>query len=136
MTASGSDHVHHSYGTEVMKELIPLARDMRRAIPDVMQAFGGLSAAVMKDGALDAKTKELIALAISITERCDGCINTHARKAVKRGATEAEVGEAIGVAILMTGGPATVYGPRAFAAFREYEAQEPPQTPPAPQPGM
>ncbi len=75
------------------------------------------------------------ALAISITERCDGCINTHARKAVKRGATEAEVGEVIGVAILMSGGPATVYGPRAFAAFREYEAHETTSTPPATQPG-
>jgi len=123
-----TDHVHHSYGSEVMSELIPLARDMRRAIPDVMNAFSSLSAAVMKDGALDGKTKELIALALSIGERCDGCINTHARKAVKRGATEAEVGEAIGVAILMTGGPATVYGPRAFAAFREYAAQEQPSS--------
>jgi AhpD family alkylhydroperoxidase len=74
----------------------------------------------MKPGALDTKTKELIALAIAVVEKCDGCIASHARGAAKQGATEAEVAETIGVAVLMTGGPATVYGPRAFAAFRDF----------------
>ena len=85
-----------------------------------MKEFSDLHGAAMKPGALDTKTKELIALAISISSRCDGCIASHARGAAKQGATEAEVAEAIGVAVLMAGGPATVYGPRAFAAFRDF----------------
>lgn len=103
-----------------MNELIPLSRDLRHAIPEVMKGFADLHAATMKPGALDTKTKELIALAISISSRCDGCIASHARGAAKQGATEAEVAETIGVAVLMAGGPATVYGPRAFAAFRDF----------------
>lgn len=114
--------IDHSHGAGVMNALVPLARDLRRQIPDVMKAFGDLHAAVMKPGALDTKTKELIALAISVSHRCDGCISSHARGAAKQNATEAEVAEAIGVAVLMTGGPATVYGPRALAAFKEYAA--------------
>lgn len=116
----------HSHGPGVLDELTPIARDLRQQIPDVMKAFAGLYNAVMIDGALDAKTKELIALAISITERCDGCIASHTRGAARRGATESEVAETIGVAVMMSGGPATVYGPRAFAAFREFMAAQAP----------
>ena len=116
-----SDHTH---GTDVMNELIPLARDLRHQIPDVMKAFAGLHTAVMAPGALDSKTKELIALAISVSHRCDGCIASHARGAAKHGATEAEVAEAIGVSVLMNGGPATVYGPRAFASFKDFLATQ------------
>ncbi len=112
----------HSHGPGILDELTPIARDLRQQIPDVMKAFAGLHSAAMVDGALDAKTKELIALAIAISERCDGCIASHTRGAARRGATEAEVAETIGVAVMMGGGPATVYGPRAFAAFREFVA--------------
>lgn len=114
-----SDHTH---GPDVISELTPLARDLRHAIPEVMKAYADLHGTALADGALDAKTKELIALAIAISHRCDGCIASHARGAFRRGANEAEVAEAIGVAILMTGGPATVYGPRAFAAFKDFAA--------------
>ena len=111
----------HSHGTDVMNALIPLARDLRHDIPDVMSAFAGLHNAVMAPGALDTKTKELMALALAVSLRCDGCIASHARGAAKQGASEAEVAEAIGVAVLMTGGPATVYGPRALAAFKDFQ---------------
>ena len=110
----------HTHGTEVMNELIPLARELRHQIPDVMKAFSGLHTAVMAPGALDSKTKELIALAIAVSVRCDGCIAAHAKGAARNGVTEAEVAEAIGVAILMNGGPATVYGPRALASFKDF----------------
>lgn len=113
----------HTHGTDVMNALIPLARDLRHDIPDVMKAFADLHAAVMTNGSLDSKTKELIALAIAVSHRCDGCIASHARAAAKQRATEAEVAEAIGVAVLMTGGPATVYGPRALAAFKDFSAK-------------
>jgi AhpD family alkylhydroperoxidase len=120
-----TEHTHR-YGKGVQDELIPLARDLRHAIPEVTKAFAGLHAAALGDGALSARTKELMALAISVSHRCDGCIAAHARGAARHGATEAEVAEAIGVAILMTGGPATVYGPRALAAFREFAEAAPP----------
>jgi AhpD family alkylhydroperoxidase len=97
-------------------------RALREAIPDVMTAYSGLSGAAMADGALSAKVKELIALAISITRECDGCIAAHARGAAGQGATAAEVADMIGVAISMNGGPGTVWGPRAFDAFQEFSA--------------
>lgn len=79
-----------------------------------------MSKAAMGDGALDAKTKELIALAISVVRQCDGCMASHAQKAARRGATPEEAAEALGVAIMMAGGPGTVHAPRAFEAFMEF----------------
>lgn len=77
----------HIHGTEVMNELIPLARELRHAAPDVMKAFGELHRAAMSPGTLDTKTKELIALAIAVSKQCDGCIASHAKGAAKAGAT-------------------------------------------------
>lgn len=114
-----SDH-HHSHGKGVQEELAPLARELRTLIPDVLKGFGTLSQAAMADGSVSKKHKELIALAIAVSHKCDGCIAAHARGAARERATEQEVAETIGVAILMNGGPATVYGPRALAAFREF----------------
>lgn len=119
-----SDH-QHQWGTKVQSDLAPLARELRHEIPDVLKGFADLHAAAMGDGALDGKTKELIALAIAISERCDGCIASHARGAQRKGATRAEVAEAIGVAILMNGGPATVYGPRALDAYDDFATPKP-----------
>jgi AhpD family alkylhydroperoxidase len=120
--ATPSDHVHaHSYGSGVQAELNPISKELRSAIPDVYKGFGAMHAAAFKAGAVDAKTKEMIALAIAITTHCDGCIAAHARGLVRNGATEAEVAEVIGVTIAMNGGPGTVFGPRAFAAFREFK---------------
>ena len=105
---------------QIQDDLRAPARALREDIPDVMKGFAELSAAAMKEGALSARTKELIALAIAVTKQCDGCIAAHARGAARTGASEAEVAEALGVAILLNGGPATVYGPRALSAFREF----------------
>ena len=74
----------------------------------------------MAEGTLDVKTKELIALTIAVTRECDGCITAPAHAAVHYGVTLQEAAEAVGVAILMNGGPGTVYGPRAYAAVREF----------------
>jgi AhpD family alkylhydroperoxidase len=81
------------------------------------------AATVGEGGALSAKMRELIALAIAVTRECDGCIAAHARGAARRGATSQEVAEALGVAILMNGGPGTVWGPRAYAAFAEFATE-------------
>jgi AhpD family alkylhydroperoxidase len=93
-------------------------------IPDVYKGFAALNEAALVDGALDTKTKELIALAIAVSSECDGCIAAHAHGAVEHGASLEEAAEAIGVTILMNGGPATIYGPRAFAAFSEFQAEQ------------
>lgn len=124
------DHGHGSHGKEVLSELGPLSRELRRAIPDVYRGFGELSKAAFAEGALARKTKELIALTIGVVEGCDGCIASHAQSAVRAGATRQEAAEAIGVTFLMHGGPATVHGARAYAAFCEFadafEANEEP----------
>jgi AhpD family alkylhydroperoxidase len=105
-----------SYGQAVQEELREPGRAHRRAIPDVYDGYRQMHAAAYAAGALDEKTKELIALAIAVDRECDGCIASHARGAVRTGATESEVAEAFDVAIAMDGGPATVHAPRAFAA--------------------
>ncbi len=111
-----------TYGKQVQEELRPHARELRHMIPDVYKGFGALHDAALTDGALDTKTKELIALAIAVSTECDGCIAAHAHAAVRHGASLEEAAEAIGVTFLMNGGPATVYGPRAYAAFAEFHA--------------
>jgi len=108
---------------ETLHEVTAAGRKLRDAIPEVYSGYARLSAAAMADGHLPAKVKELIALAIAATRECDGCIAAHARGAAGRGATAPEVAEALGVAIMMNGGPGTVWGPRAYAAFQEYAAE-------------
>jgi AhpD family alkylhydroperoxidase len=105
---------------EIQDELKPAGRRLRAAIPEVYAGYAALQRAAMGDGALPAKVKELIALAIAVTRECDGCVAAHARAAVRQGVTAEEVAEAMGVAISMNGGPGTVWGPRAYAAFEEF----------------
>jgi AhpD family alkylhydroperoxidase len=109
-----------AHGKSVLRELAPLHRDLRHAIPDVYRGFGELSSAAFADGAIDRKTKELIAMAIGVVEGCDGCIASHAQAAARAGATRQEAAEAIGVTFLMHGGPATIHGARAYDAFCEF----------------
>jgi AhpD family alkylhydroperoxidase len=109
-----------SHGKAVLTALSPLHRELRRAIPAVYQGFGELHHAAFAEGALAVRTKELIALAIGVVEGCDGCIASHAQAAARAGATRQEAAEAIGVTFLMKGGPATIHGPRAYAAFCEF----------------
>jgi len=105
---------------EILDELREPGRQLRRLIPDVYSSFGALDHAVIVDGALSAKHKELIALAVAATRECDACVVAHARGAALAGASEQEVAEAMGVVILMNGGPGTVWGPRALEAFQEF----------------
>jgi AhpD family alkylhydroperoxidase len=119
-TATAPTAHAHGHGQDVLDALSPLHRELRRAVPDVYQGFGALHHAAFAPGALDARTKELIALAIGVVEGCDGCIASHAQAAAKAGASKQEAAEAIGVTFLMKGGPATIYGPRAYSAFCEF----------------
>ena len=104
----------------IAKSVSTGAAALRKAHPGLMQAFGGLGKAVYPDGALDNKTKELIALAIGITVRCDGCVGHHAMACLNKGATREEVIEAIAVAIHMGGGPSMVYGAEALEAYDQH----------------
>ena len=86
--------------------------------PDTVRGYTALSGAGAKTGHLDAKTRELISLAVAISLRCDGCITVHAEAARKAGVTEEELAEALGVAISVNAGAALVYSTRTFDAFQ------------------
>lgn len=92
--------------------------------PGLMGAFMKLHHAGSKEGALAAKHKELIAIGISIHAKCEGCIVSHMDSALKAGATQQEIIEAIDVAVYMGGGPCVVYGSKAFAALKEFGTAE------------
>ena len=98
------------------------AANLFKAAPETMRAYRGLMEAVSKDGALDAKTKELMALAIGIALRCDGCIIYHVRAAQRHGANREEIADSISVAVELGGGPSAVYGAEALAAFDQFAA--------------
>ena len=85
-----------------------------------MSGFARLHSKAVEDGVLNGKTKELIALAISVTIRCEGCISYHVHDAIQAGATRSEMIEAIGVAIMMGGAPAAVYATYAMDAIEQY----------------
>ncbi len=110
----------HTHYKDVNDELGPQHRALRQMIPDVYRGFNEMSKAALAPGALETKTKELMAMAMGVVHGCDGCIASHARGAVRAGATKEEAAEAIGVAIFMSGGPGTVYGARAYTAFCEF----------------
>lgn len=108
-------HSYKQLTTQVSQHLAGL----RSSTPGVMKAFGELGRAATAPGALDAKTKELIALALSVAVRCDPCIGFHTQALAKLGATRQEVDEALGVATYMGGGPSLMYVASAVAAFDE-----------------
>jgi AhpD family alkylhydroperoxidase len=96
-------------------------RMLRKDIPETMQAFSSLAHAATRDGALDKKTKELIALALGVAAHCDGCIGFHVEALVKLGATRQEVDEALGMAVYMGGGPSLMYAADAIAAYEQFQ---------------
>ena len=85
--------------------------------PDTLSGYQALSGAGQKTARLDSKTRELIALAVAVTTRCDGCIAVHAKAAVRHGASKEEVAEALGVAVALNAGAAMVYSARVMDAL-------------------
>jgi len=108
------------------EKLKVLSAKLISEIPEVMAGFGLLHSSAVVEGALDTKSKELIALGIAIAVHCDGCIAFHVHDALNAGATRQETMEAIGVAILMGGSPSMVYGCEAMEALNEFEQQQNP----------
>lgn len=108
---------------EHLKNIQTTMGALRSENPGVMQAFMGLHKAAAEDGELSSKIKELIALAIAVNVRCDGCIAFHVNDALRAGANRAEIIEALGVAILMGGGPSVMYAVEALEALNQFEAE-------------
>ena len=92
--------------------------------PDATKAFQAFGKAVFADGALPAKTKELIAVALSVAARCDPCVGYHAKALVKLGATRAELDEMPGMCVYMGGGPSLMYAAAAIAAYEEFGGEK------------
>ncbi|WP_028491409.1 carboxymuconolactone decarboxylase family protein [Thioalkalivibrio sp. ALE19] len=102
------------------EELPRLFEQLKEGTPEVAKQFAGLARAASSDGALKHRHKELIALAIGIAVRCEGCIALHARAAVRAGASREEILETVGMATYMGGGPAFGYGAQAVEAFDQF----------------
>lgn len=95
---------------------------LRPGISETLQGFSSMARAAMAPGALDEKTKELIAMAIGVATRCDGCLGFHGKALVRLGATDEEVREMLGVAVYMGGGPSLMYAAHAWESFQEFSA--------------
>ena len=89
--------------------------------PDTVRGYSTLSAAGSKTNHLDVKTRELIALAVAVTTRCDGCITVHVDAALKQGASREEIAEALGVAVALNAGAALVYSARVMDAVAAHD---------------
>lgn len=107
---------------DYLKSLSPALRELRVGSPEVMKSFSGIAQGALKTQALDTKTKELIALAISVAVRCDDCIGFHAKGALEQGASREEIFETLGTAIYLGAGPAVMYAAHAIEAFDQLGA--------------
>lgn len=103
-------------------ELSAAIKEVRLGAPEVTRAFSAMAQAATKGGALDTKTKELIALAIAVAIRCDGCVAFHAKAAFQHGATRDEVMETMGMALYMGAGPSLMYAAQAVEAYDQFAA--------------
>lgn len=93
--------------------------------PEISKAFGPFFQALMKEGALSVKQKELIALGIGVAVRCEPCIYLHVEKSLNAGATAAEIMETAGVAVMMGGGPVSTYATVVASALDHFERPQP-----------
>lgn len=101
-------------------DLLPAIKNLHKGQPEVMKAFREMGAAAHAGGALDAKTKELLAVAISVAVRCDPCVTYHVRGAQEHGATREEIAETMGLAVYMGAGPSAMYAAQALEAYDQY----------------
>lgn len=99
-------------------------KEFAKEIPETMQGFNQMSRATHADGALSAKSKELMAMAIGIANRCQGCLAFHAQACVKMGVTRAEFEEMLQVAIYMGGGPSLMTAAEAMLAYEEWGGEK------------
>ena len=102
---------------ELIQNINESLTPFRKSQPDTMQAFGQLARSAMAEGAISAKNKELIALAIGITQHCSGCVAFHVKALLKLGCTREELEEMLSICVYMGGGPALMYSAEALKAW-------------------
>ena len=107
----------HKDWPEMAAQLSGAIKQVRLGSPEVTKAFSAMAKAATEAGVLDSKTKELIALAISVAIRCDGCVAFHSEAAVRQGATREELMETMGMALYMGAGPSLMYAAQAVEAY-------------------
>ncbi len=107
---------------DLTKSLSSELKNLRGGAPEVMKAFSSLAQAALAQGALDPKTKELIALGIGVAVRCDDCIAFHVKAAVDHGASREEILETLGMAVYMGAGPSAMYASHALGAYTQFAA--------------
>lgn len=108
--------------TEKLAQIKTELKALNAAIPDTAAAFGALGKSAKSGDTLDTKTLELIALAISVADRCEPCIEFHTEALVRLGATRAEVTDTLAMCIQMGGGPSLMYAAKALACYEELSA--------------
>ncbi len=107
---------------QITADISRYTNELRKEAPDAMAGFYSMAKAASADGALDKKTKELIALAIGVTQRCDGCIGFHVKALKDLGASRREVAEVLAMSVYMGGGPALMYAADALRAYDQFAA--------------
>jgi AhpD family alkylhydroperoxidase len=107
---------------QITRDISSSLAKLRTEAPEMMKAFSDLASAATKDGLLDKKTKELIALALGVAARCDGCLGFHTQALAKLGASKQEVVETLGMAVYMGGGPSLMYAADAMSAFEQAQS--------------
>jgi len=108
--------------TDKLNEIKTAVREMTKAAPETAKGFGALSSAAKHGQALDDITLELVALAISVADRCEPCILFHTDALAKLGATRDQVVETLEMCIQMGGGPSLMYASKALSCFDEFTA--------------
>ncbi len=109
--------------TKFLDETMNRFATLQRETPGMFDGFNAMGRTAKKTGALDEKTKELIALGIAISTRCDSCIGFHVKSLVRLGTTRAELCEALEMIGYMGGGPSIAFGAKALEAYDEFSAQ-------------
>ena len=114
--------------SELIKRISGHMRTLRGGAPETMKAFSAMAVSASASGALDAKTKELMALAISVATRCDDCIAFHVKGALQQGATREEIMETLAMSIYMGAGPSVMYASHAIDAYAGFTQTDTPLT--------
>lgn len=107
---------------DITKNISEYMGHLRKMVPDAMAGFSALAKGATQDGVMDKKTKELIALALGVGVRCDGCIGFHVKALVDLGASREEIAETMAMAVYMGGGPSLMYAADALRAYDQYKA--------------
>lgn len=107
---------------QLTAEISEYVGQLYKITPDAIKGFNTMATSATKAGVVDEKTKELIALAIGVASRCDGCLAFHTKALVKLNASREEVAETLAVAVYMGGGPSLMYAADALRSFDQFKA--------------